>query len=209
MRNKVYIFIIILLVLAAATGCGKKAETPEQAVINALTAVKNMDRETAGKYFEFDDLFEGDTVAEDDEFMENEETLKLIFNKLSFKVLSSSKAGNDAATVKVEITNIDMGIIMQEFFPQMFALALSNAFAGENAISDEELNEQMKQIYTDLLKREDNQMKTSTVEVMLYSHENSWKIDANDEFRNAILGGMVAAIEEMEESFNFDGEAGE
>lgn len=181
------------------TACRLSSETPEQAVTNALNAIKNFDKKTAQKYLASDEIFNKD--SEDSDLIKDEENLKLLVNKLNFKVLSSAQEGN-IATVKTEITNIDMAAIMGEYFQKALSLAFENAFAGENAKSEEEMNKQAQQIFLDLIKREDNKIRVSTIDIKLSKNENSWKIDANEEFQNAVLGGLSNAIEEMRNGFS-------
>lgn len=106
---------LILALVILCTSCG--IEKPEQAVTNALNAVKNLDRTTAQKYFSFNEMFNSNSRA--DELLKDDENLKLLFNKLNFKIISSSKEG-DTATVKTEITNIDMSVILGEFFKRQW-----------------------------------------------------------------------------------------
>ena len=88
MSKKIGILITFVMLLPLVfTAC--RSETPEQAVTNALNAVKNLDKDTAQKYFSYDELFNRN--SESDELVKDEENIKLIFNKLSFKVISSSK----------------------------------------------------------------------------------------------------------------------
>lgn len=81
------------------------------------------------------------------------------------------------------------------------ALAFSNAFAGENAKSEEEMDKEMEQILVDLLSKEDNKTTTSTIDIKLTKNQDGWKIDANDEFQNAITGGLFNTAKNMENSF--------
>ena len=199
MSKKTCIFIAFVLLLSFTfTACGSSSETPEQAVTNALNAVKNLDENTAQKYFAYDELFI--SGSSDDKLIDDDEDARLLLSKLNFKVISSSKDG-DTATVKTEITNIDMATVLDEYLQQVVAIALSYAFSESDAKSEEEMMAEAKQVFTDLLKRDDNEMKTSTIDIKLSRNENSWKIDANDEFKDAMLGGLVSASGEIANSF--------
>jgi len=199
MSKKTCIFIASVLLLSFIfTACGNSNETPEQAVTNALNAVKNLDKDTAQKYFAYDELFISDSA--DDELIDDEEDARLLLSKLDFKVLSSSKEG-DTATVKTEITNINMATVLSEYIQQLLVLAFSNTFAESDAKSEEEMEAQAKQLFTDLLKSDDIDTKTSTIDIKLSRHENSWKIDGDDEFKDAVLGGLINAAEELAAGF--------
>ena len=88
--KKIALLLVFLLVL---TGCGAKEESPEQAVTNALNAVKNLDKGAAQKYFTYDKLFSSSDGSEQ-KVLDNQDNVKLIVKNLKFKVISSSINGN-------------------------------------------------------------------------------------------------------------------
>ena len=199
MHKKTWVLVSFVLCFSLVfMGCGSSRETPEQAVTNLLTAIKNLDAETIQKYVVYEDLFSG--VPESEDLIENEENTKLLTNKLSFKILSSSSEG-DTAVVKTEITSIDMAVILGEYMQQAMALAFSNAFAGGAAKSDEEIDAQAEQIFKDLLNRENNKMKTSTIDIKLTKTETGWRLNSDEEFEDAIFGGLISASKAIDESF--------
>ncbi|MEN2773625.1 hypothetical protein ABCY62_00950 [Acetivibrio clariflavus] len=202
MTKKSFKFMVFVFLLNfVLTSCTLFIEKPEQAVINALNALKSSDWETARKYVEDSELLDTSSDSENDNLIQDEESINLILNKLSFKVISSAKKGN-TATVKTEITNTDMSAIMGEYLLRGLAIAFQNSFAGENEKSEEEKNAETKQIFIDLLNREDNKTRVSTVDIKLSRHENSWKIDVDEEFQDAVLGGLVTVKKDLEKSFN-------
>lgn len=169
------------------TGCGG-GESPEQAVTNALKAIKNLNMETAKKYFEPEELTKSDSK---NDLLENEKNTKLLLKNFSFKVLSSSIEG-DTATVKTEITNTDLKLILSEYLKQAFASAFSNAFSGE--LSDEDIQKQSEQMFFDLLKREGNKTLTSNIDIKLMKKEDSWRIIMDEYLQDAIFGGLISAM---------------
>lgn len=189
MHKKFLPIIAVMLLLAIVlTGCGK-GETPEQAVTSALNAIKNEDWETAEKYFT------GEFSEEDLENSEDEgEILNLLFRNLSFNIVSSSEDG-DTATVKTELTNIDMNVLMKEYIREAMAIAMENALAGDNAKSDEEMEAEIQQLLTDLLEKEDNETVTTTIDINLTKQDNSWIIEADDEFLDALSGGFFTVAD--------------
>mgnify|MGYP001205354207 FL=1 len=156
MPKKSFKFMVLVFLLNfVLTSCMLFNETPEQAVTNALNALKSSDWEIARKYVEDSELLDTSSDSENDNLIQDEESINLILNKLSFKVISSAKKGN-TATVKTEITNIDMSEIIGEYLLRGLAIAFQNSFSGENEKSEEEKNAETKQIFIDLLNREDN-----------------------------------------------------
>jgi predicted small lipoprotein YifL len=200
MYKKSCLIIALMLILSLSlSACGTRGELPEQAVTNALNAVKNVDKETMQKYFGAENSF-WDSDSGADGLIKDEENLKLLFNKLTYKVISATSE-NDTATVKTEITNMDLAAVMAEFFQQSMSLAFSNAFGGENAKSEEEITKEAERILIDLMKKEDNETVTATVDIKLTKNEDGWLIDAGDEFTDAVTGGLVSAIENMASGF--------
>jgi hypothetical protein len=63
------------------------------------------------------------------------------------------------------------------------------------------LEAQIFQLLIDLLEREGNETVTSTVDIKLSKQGNSWIIDADDEFLDAMMGGLFSLSEELEDTF--------
>lgn len=147
MARMFIVFILFLFLIPVACGDKNKGETPDQAVANALTAIKKIDIDNIQKYFVFEDLFVDNLEAE--EIVEDIDNARLLVDKLNFKIISSSTEG-DIATVKTEITNTDMSVILDEYVQQAMALAFSNAFAGDAAKSEQEMKNLTEQLFIDL-----------------------------------------------------------
>lgn len=200
MQKRASIILVLLFSLTIAlVGCGQDSgETPEQAVTNALTAVQNLDQDTAEKYFRYEDLITSDSESE--EFMEDEETVKLMFDKLDFKIVSSS-IEDDTAIVETEITNIDLTTIIIEYIQQAMTVAFEYAFAGDDAPSDAEMEEQMEILFIEMLQDEDSKTVTTTVDIHLTKNADSWKLTIDETLQDALFGGLISGIQEVEDSF--------
>lgn len=185
MPKKFIAFLVFVLVsLMVLPACGPKKETPEQAVKKALNAIRDLDTSTMEKYFPYKDLMD----SEVEELGDDEEYVKLLFRHLSYKVIAGSVNG-DRATVKVDITNIDLDAVMAEYFRQSLEFAFSDANSG-SPLSEEEAEKFYEQLLVNLLKKDDPELTTSTVVIALKKNGASWTIEIDDEFRDAILGGM-------------------
>lgn len=191
MLKRIWTFLVVLLALSVALVACNKIEPPEQAVTNALNAVKNLDKDTIQKYFDSGELLDSEDWVKDDE------SIRLLFDQLQFKIISSSKEGN-AATVKTLITNTDMAVIMEEYFEKILELSFNNALPED----DEESDKAMEQLLIDLLKRDNNEKATSTVDIKLARHQDSWVIEPTEEFQDAVTGGLYSTIIAMDESFS-------
>ena len=136
-------------------------------------------------------------IDDAEEMAEDEEFEKLLFNRLSFDIISSSEDG-DTATVSTEISNIDMVEILGQYFIEVFELAFSNAFS-EDPLSEEELDELIEEMLIEMLQDDGAVMATTTVDIKLVKSDSTWKIQIDEMFQDAVLGGLLTAIQELDE----------
>lgn len=197
MKKFLSLFVVLILI-AGLAGCG--GESPEQAVTNAFDAIKNIDGETASKYFNYDELLNagetGEEATDAESDAESKEMAELILKHFDYKIVSSSKDG-DSATVKAEITNVDMKSVLANFISQAFILAFSGL---DEATMDQQMNDKFKE----LINSEDNKTVTETVDINLVKKEDGWKIDMSDDLEDSIFGGMISAAEDMGNLFGGD-----
>ena len=185
--------VCVLIMVVTLVACG--GESPEQAVNNALTAVKKADEETIERYFGEDDLMDSGDIDDDiDDIIDTEKSAKLLFENLSFETLSSQIDG-DKAVVETKITNIDLQSVFIEYLKEAFEVVMSSAFDAEADEDDEEREKELEQLFTDLLNDEDNELVESTVEINLVKDEGSWRIDLDHELLDAIFGGLFSVID--------------
>ena len=200
--QKILSLVCVFIMAVTLVSCG--IESPERAVENALNAIKNLDTETMEKYFGEEELFEGDGEDATDDILEAEEVEKLLVEKLSFKILSSEKDG-DNATVKVEITNIDMQSVFARYMEELFSMAMEEVFLELESDDYEEIEEEeVLQIFMDILSDEENKMTTSKVELKLSKTGGSWETAADEALIDAIYGGIFTTISNMEFDFMED-----
>lgn len=197
------ILLVALLSLTVLTSCSLGVEKPEKVVSNALDALKKQDQEKMEEYFTYEELMnfsdeEKKEIEESDDSFNSEQIKKLIFAKLEYKILSTTEKG-DKATVEAEITNIDMKAVMQQYFSEVLDISMSNALAGDSAISDEEIDEKLEQIFIEKMTKNDQATKTTTVEIQLVKKDNKWKIQLDEKIQDAITGGMLTAFQDTEE----------
>ncbi|WP_409228806.1 DUF5105 domain-containing protein [Gudongella sp. SC589] len=187
--------VLVFVLVFTLTGCS--GESPEQAVTNAIEAIKDMDQEELSKYIEYDELINTDDSTEMTE--QEEEQAKSIFKNLEYEIKSSTEDGN-TAVVNAEITNIDMGIVFSEMFMEMFSRAFEDAFSSD-PMTEEESDEMMQELMTELMEKHKDNTVTNTVAIKLNKVDNQWKIDLDDEFQNALMGNLFNVVESMGEAF--------
>ena len=191
-----WILALLTFTLAFAfTGCS--GESPEQAVTNAIEAIKEMDHEELSKYIEYDELVNTDDSTELTD--QEEEQAKSIFKNLEYEIKSSIEDG-DTAVVNADITNIDMGVVFSEMFMEMFSRAFEDAFSSD-PMTEEETDEMMLNLMADLMEKHKDTTVTNTVSIKLNKVNNQWKIEMNDEFQNALMGNLFNVVESMNEAF--------
>lgn len=178
--KKLNILIITLFVILTLTACGSM-ETPEEAITNALNAVKNSDSKTVEKYFGEDISFTG----VDEERISQE--IQALLDNLEFEVLLSNE---EDAIVKTAITNIDMLPVMVKTFEQ----AIELSFSG---VSEEELAKQSENIVKDILQEDNLETLTTNVDIQLKKENKQWKINLDEELMNAMFGNFQAILDDL------------
>lgn len=194
--------VLVFTLMFALTGCGetKKAE----ATVNSMfAAFKNTDFDAASKYVNVDEInsSEGETDG-----ISTKLVMKTIFNKLDYKILSSEKIDNGTVKVKTEITVTDMRPVLGDFFTKAMQYAFSTAFSDPQP-SEEETNKKAEEMFIESASKDNLATVTNEVDIEVVKTKNGeWKIETDDIFANALLGGLLDATKEMENAFNNEGE---
>ena len=171
-------------------------EEAEEAVKKMFKALKSYDIEEAQKYVDVDEIAsEADTNENSTLFM------KTAFESLEYEIKSSEKIDENNVIVNTSITAIDMKPVMSEFFTKAMQYAFSIAFA-ETQPSEEEQNKKMEEILVECITKPDLVNVTNEVSVKVSKIDNEWKIEADDAFTNAVLGGLVDATNDLNNSLN-------
>lgn len=192
------IIILVLMILFTLAGCGevKKAET---AVNGMFTAFKNTDIEAAAKYVDVDKINASD---ENSDSISTELVMKTIFNKLDYKIISSEKIDDHTVMVKTEITVTNMKPVIGEFFTNAMQYAFSTAFSNPQP-TEEETNKKMEEMFIESASKDDLATVTNDVDIKVIKNENNeWKIESDDAFADALLGGLISSAKELNNAFN-------
>ena len=92
--------------------------------------------------------------------------------------------------------------VMGEFFSKALEYAFSTAFSTPQP-TEEETNKKMEEILIECASKPDLATVTNEVDIKVIKVEsNDWKIEADETFVNAVLGGLAEATKEMENAFN-------
>ncbi len=194
--KKAGIFLLVFMLLLNVA-CSK-GETAEQATINALNAVKTLDKDILNKYMNYNDLVE---TSEDSNDQESEEHVKKIFENLEYEIISSEEKENEAV-VNVEITNIDMEKVMGETMKSALAEAFSQAFSsiGEQQ-SDEENEDMFNEYFNNAIENNKDFKAINTVDIKLTKVDGQWKINMDSDLQNALMGNLLKIANQFKEVF--------
>lgn len=194
--KKTGIFLLVLMLLLSVA-CNK-GETAEQATINALNALKTLDKDTLSKYMDYNELVETNENGND---QESEEYVKKIFENLEYKIVSSEEKENEAV-VKVDITNIDMEKVMGETMKNALAQAFSQAFSSIGEQQSEEENEEMlNEQFNQAIENNKDSKVINTVDIKLSKVDSQWKISMDSELQNALMGNLLRIANQLKEVF--------
>lgn len=185
MKKVLAVLTALALMLTGCTGRPKA----EDRLKEFLTGLQNTESKA------FDETF-GSGASDGDISM-----MKAILKSLEFEIVSCTEDG-DTASAEVVITNKNMENVMSNYFSEAINWAVQYMFLSEEEQpSDEEINAK----YTEILMKyidEETETVTNTVTVnMTYdADEKTWNLEENDEFLNAIFGGLYSATNVLTDS---------
>lgn len=186
--KKIMTAIVITAIIFMLTACEKvsgletEVETPEQAITNIISAIKDVNVEELTKYGA------NDLIGNTDDL--NTARNRKIFEKLEFNIISIEEA-EDSVNAKVEFITKDLTTVPQDYADKSNELTIENNSLGENKLDDAA----MKQKYSDLLidvvdKCEYVEFK-KVVDVNLIKENNNWKLNLDVKLQNAIYGNII------------------
>lgn len=192
--------VLMFALMFTLAGCGeiKKAE----ATVNGMfTAFKNADLDAASKYVNVDEI---NASGDKTDGISTELVMKTIFNKLDYKILSSEKIDDDTVKVKTEITVTDMKPVLGDFFTKAMQYAFSTAFSDPQP-TEEETNKKAEEMFIESASKADLATVTNEVDIKVVKNKDGeWKVETDDTFANALLGGLLDAAKELGSAFNND-----
>lgn len=197
-KIKVLTAVILAFVLMfSLTGCGE-VQKAESAVNGMFEALKSSNFEEAQKYVNVEAIT---SAGESNATKDSEVITNTVLKNLSYGIISSEKTDNNTVIVKTKITTTDMKAVMGEYLKKAFEYSMANVFTYPE-ISEEERNAKMNEILEECLSKSGIGTVTNEVNIKVVKNDNNeWKIEADEAFVNALLGGLVEAIEDIQESF--------
>lgn len=191
--------VLMFVVMFTLTGCGE-TEKAEATVSGMFVAFKNIDFDAASKYVNVDEI----NTSEETDSISTELVMKTIFNKLDYKILSSEKIDDNTVNVKTEITATDMKPVLGDFFTKAMQYAFSTAFSDPQPTEDE-TNKKAEEMFIESASKDNLATVTNEVDIKVVKNKDGeWKVETDDTFINALLGGLLDAAEALGNSLNND-----
>lgn len=204
-KKNLIIPILIILIIIAIIGTIVSivtANKPEKTVEEFFTRLKEGNIEEAKKYIDnYNDLFEEEQEEQENteedfaDVLNNEENQKLLFTDIQTNIKEVKKEGN-TAKIQVELTTKNFKTIMTNYINKIIQLSMSTVVGGEN-LTQEEINNAIKDYFIEELKNESIDKVTTTQEITLNKKEGKWIIEANDNLRTLIYPGLEEAFQEI------------
>lgn len=186
MFKKVFSLIMVTLLVFALAGCGTK-ETPEQAITNALNALKVLDKATVSKYMDYDSM-----VLTEGESNEIDKNNQLFLENLTFNLKEANISG-DTATVEAEVTNINMPFIFNEYISRYISSSLSISVPAEGEeVTTEDPQEVSDRILKEVIEEKKTETVTNNITINLYKEGGNWKIEVDEDLQNAVFGNFLS-----------------
>ena len=178
--------VVVALVVVLLTYMIVTSSDPKKSVDGLLMNLREGEFEKAREFVNSDEFFSAEFLNENI----NQETQKLLFNKLSWKVNNVTENG-DEATIEIEITNKDFKTIFGNVMQKTFKAALSNS-------EDEENTEEVTQNYLiEELKNDDVPTTTITKTINAVKQDKKWKIVVDEDLTYTLLPGLQETINSL------------
>lgn len=177
--------VVALIVLLVVVVICATANNPRKSTEEMFKALKEGNFDKVNEYTDYNEIMGEDTLS--DETEEDKEMQKLFYNGLEWKILKSTENGN-TATVEVEVTNKNFKTIMTNYVQQVFKMA----FSGQEINNDE-----IEKYLIEELKKEDVEKSTSTQVINLNKVDGKWKVNVDENLRNAVLPGLLETMNSL------------
>ena len=149
-------------------------------------ALKNGDYDKVNEYINYNEVISSSDVLDSESL--DQETMNLLFDKLSWKVTETTQEEN-TANVTVEVTNKNFKTIIANYMQN----ALRVAFSGQE-LSDAE----MENYLLEELRNEDVETTTTTQTINLTKQDGKWVINTTDtNLIDILLPGLNEAVNSL------------
>lgn len=166
------IVAVVAIVIIAIFACINMVDSPKKVVENIFQELKsgNTSQSVLASAFEEENF--------------NEETKKLLFDKLEYKIKEVKEEG-DTAIVKVEVTNKDFKTAINNYMQKAIKAAFSGGLANEEDATNYLIEE---------LNSSELQTVTSEQTINLKKQDGKWEVSEENDFVTIFLPGFEEAL---------------
>jgi hypothetical protein len=198
-HKRLVALLLAIFMLASLCGCSSPTKEAEATVSCMFDAFKQLDLEKAQNYIDVNEMKLNE--VEEDETTNYDLFMKTLFDRLDYTIISSEEVDPETVNVVVAITAIDMKPVFAEYVVAALQYAFANAFADPQP-TEEETNKKMEELFIASATKEGLATVTNEVTVKVVKKDSNWKVVAEDELVDAMFGGLIAAAQAIEDSFN-------
>ena len=120
---------------------------------------------------------------------DQEKTIKAVFSKVDYQIVSSNVDGQNA-TVKAKVTSLDLPRIYGKVVGEMMPTLMAAAFANKT----DDTKSQLMQSFVNALNDPNAPKTTTDVDIKLVKGDKGWLIEPTDDLLGALTGNMNKAF---------------
>ena len=194
--KKIILLITVLAMCVSFAACsgskGADVSTPEGTVEAMLTAFAATDYDEIEKYVDLDKILsreDNEDLLADPEIM-----MKEVFSEIKFNIVESVEQDDGTYLVKTQIVTTDMGSAISEYIVEVMSFVYS-----DDATSEEDVEKYQEELFMEKITADDRNVAFNEVDIKVVKDGDAWKVEADDELANAVLGGFHKSIETLME----------
>ena len=203
MNKKIIIGLITILVIAVIAVLGYfimlkvEQNNVENTIVEMFTNLKSSENNAQKQEV----LQEIENNSNGENSTGNTVDYVILFNKLNYSI-TENKTNFKEAKVTLDITNKDMKKILGNYLIKAMQLAFANAFT--QTYSEEQMNEELVNYLKEQIESDEIENITTNITLNMQKQDGKWiiKEECKKDLINAILPGLVDAVNQMNESFN-------
>ena len=181
--KKLLIMILSVTMLFSITSCRQKVESPQEVSEKVLKAVSKLDVITLSRYLEVEKSKEDFDIDFSDFDRSDLKKAKLLLKHFDYEIISVTEAENKA-TVKTNITNIDLKYVFSQYVRQAIGLSISES---NKEVREEKLDAALIKI----LEEDNIDLVTMEIDLKLNKIEDKWKVSLNETIKNTLLESIL------------------
>lgn len=187
-------WIAALCLLFAVTGCGKSASPEAEACVRAyFDAFSQADFAALDQTLDMKEHFYVEEKTE-----ETDRIMRAIGKKITYQVISSAPAGEDAAEVVVDLTMPELGGVIDQFVNDYISVLMKNALNGESAQTEEEMRPVLLAMLCDRIA--ESETKTEKITIPLERKNGAWRMKTDDQLLDQLTGGAVSTLRDVHDT---------